>query len=161
MSALTLPSTVLREMLVSPPDSRVGVKHGLDTSHDLHFLSIFWSWKKVVKERLRPSLQVMLVTDLLNVSTDFAVVTLVSEDTLEDFTEVSLVIDDTKHSQKKVGTFLGGKFQKNTGETDAVAAVATDANAIADAVAFDVAADANSDAYTDADIDADSDAAAA
>ena len=103
----------------------------------------------------------MLVTDLLNVSTDFAVVTLVSEDTLKDFTEVSLVIDDTKHSQKKVGTFLGGKFQKNTGETDAVAAVATDANAIADAVAFDVAADANSDAYTDADIDADSDAAAA
>ena len=74
---------------------------------------------------------------------------------------MSLVIDDTKHSQKKVGTFLGGKFQKNTGETDAVAAVATDANAIADAVAFDVAADANSDAYTDADIDADSDAAAA
>ena len=62
---------------------------------------------------------------------------------------------------------MGGKFQKNTGETDAVAAVAdvgavsTDANAIADAVAFDVAADANSDAYTDADIDADSDAAAA
>ena len=53
---------------------------------------------------------------------------------------------------------MGGKFQKNTGETDAVA---TDANAIADAVAFDVAADANSDAYTDADIDADSDAAAA
>ena len=49
-------------------------------------------------ERLRPSLQVMLVTDLLNVSTDFAVVTLVSEDTLEDFTEVSLVIDDTKGS---------------------------------------------------------------
>ena len=54
-----------------------------------------------------------------------------------------------------------GQIQKNTGETDAVAAVATDANAIADAVAFDVAADANSDAYTDADIDADSDAAAA
>ena len=45
----------------------------------------------------------MLVTDLLNVSTDFAVVTLVSEDTLEYFTEVSLVIDDTKHSQKKEG----------------------------------------------------------
>ena len=103
----------------------------------------------------------MLVTDLLNVSTDFAVVTLVSEDTLEDFTEVSLVIDDTKHSQKKVGTFFWGKFQKNTGETDAVTAVATNANAIADLVAFDVAADANSDAYTDADIDADSDAATA
>ena len=32
---------------------------------------------------------------------------------------------------------------------NAVAAVATDANAIADAVAFDVAADANSDAYTE------------
>ena len=103
----------------------------------------------------------MLVTDLLNVSTDFAVVTLVSEDTLEDFTEVSLVIDDTKDSQKIVGTFFGGEIPENTGETDAVAAVATDANAIADAVAFDVAADANSDAYTDADIDADSDAAAA
>ena len=76
---------------------------------------------------------------------------------------MSLVIDDTKHSQKKVGTFFGGwgKFQKNTSETDAVAAVATDANAIADAVAFDAAADANSDAYTDADIDAYFDAAAA
>ena len=35
---------------------------------------------------------------------------LVSEDTLEDFTEVSLVIDDTKHSQKKVGTFFGGEI---------------------------------------------------
>ena len=54
--------------------------------------------------------QVMLVTDLLNVSTDFAVVTLVSEDTLEDLTEVSLVIDDTKHSQKKVGTFFWGEI---------------------------------------------------
>ena len=61
----------------------------------------------------------MLVTDLLNVSTDFAVVTLVSEDTLEDFTEVSLVIDDTKHSQKKVGTFFWGEIPENTGETDA------------------------------------------
>ena len=60
--------------------------------------------------------------------------------------------------KRKWEPFFGGKFQKNTGETDAVA---TDANAIADAVAFDVAADANSDAYTDADIDADSDAAAA
>ena len=54
--------------------------------------------------------QVTLVTDLLNVSTDFAVVTLVSENTLEDLTEVSLVIDDTKHSQKKVGTFFGGEI---------------------------------------------------
>ena len=77
---------------------------------------------------------------------------------------MSLVIDDTKHSRKKweprnpVPAFFG-QIQKNTGETDAVTAVATDANAIADAVAFDVAADANSDAYTDADIDADSDAA--
>ena len=63
-------------------------------------------------ECFRPSLslQVMLVTDLRIVSTDFAVVTLVSEDTLEDFTEVSLVIDDTKHSQKKVGTFFGGEI---------------------------------------------------
>ena len=108
----------------------------------------------------------MLVTDLLNVSTDFAVVTLVSEDTLEDFNEVSLVIDDTKHSQKKVGTFLGGGNSRKILVRlmllpNAVAAVATDANAIADAVAFDVAADANSDAYTDADIDADSDAATA
>ena len=63
--------------------------------------------------------------------------------------------------KRKWEPFLGGEFQKNTGEIDAVAAVATDANAIADAVALDVAADANSDAYTDADIDADSDAAAA
>ena len=108
----------------------------------------------------------MLVTDLLNVSTDFAVVTLVSEDTLEDFTEVSLVIDDTKHSQKKVGTFFGGNSRKILvrlmllpNADAAVAAIA--AVAIADAVAFDVAAYANSDAYTDADIDADSDAAAA
>ena len=100
----------------------------------------------------------MLVTDLINVSTDFAVVTLVSEDTLKDLTEVSL-IDDTKHIQKKVGAFFGGEIPENTGETDAVAAVATDANAIADAVAFDVTADVNSGAYTDADIDADSDAA--
>ena len=46
-------------------------------------------------------------------------------------------------AKRKWEPFLGGKFQKNTGETDAVAAVATDANAIADAVAFDVAADAN------------------
>ena len=39
--------------------------------------------EKVVKECFRPSLplQVMLVTDLLSVSTDFTVVTLVSEDT--------------------------------------------------------------------------------
>ena len=104
----------------------------------------------------------MLVTDLLNVSTDFAVVTLVSEDTLEDFTEVSLVIDDTKHSQKKVGTNWGGNSRKILVRLMLLPnAVATVANAIADAVAFDVAADANSDAYTDADIDADSDAAAA
>ena len=52
----------------------------------------------------------MLVTDLLNVSTDFAVVTLVSEDTLKDFTEVSPVIDDTTHTQKKVGTFFWGEI---------------------------------------------------
>ena len=78
---------------------------------------------------------------------------------------MSLVIDDTKHSQKKVGTFFGGNSRKILVRLmllpNAVAAVATDANANADAVAFDVAADANSDAYTDADIDADSDAAAA
>ena len=121
-------------------------------------------------ERLRPSLQVMLVTDLLNVGmewnrlagTDFAVVTLVSEDTFRRlYWSVSCDWWYQTKVKRKWEPFLGGKFQKNTGETDAVAAVATDANAIADAVAFDVAADANSDAYTDADIDADSDAAAA
>ena len=87
----------------------------------------------------------MLVTDLLNVSTDFAVVTLVSEDTLEDFTEVSLVIDDTKHSQKKVGTFFGGGGNSRKILLRLMLlpnAVATVANAIADSVAFDVAADA-------------------
>ena len=82
----------------------------------------------------------MLVTDLLNVSTDFAVVTLVSEDTLEDFTEVSLVIDNTKHSQKKVGTFFwGGNSRKILVRRMLLPnAVATVANAIAVAVAFDV-----------------------
>ena len=98
----------------------------------------------------------MLVTDLLNVSTGFAVVTLVSEDTLEDFTEVSL------HSEKKWELFSGGNSRKILVRLMLLPnADATDANAIADAVAFDAADDANSDVYTDADIDADSDAAAA
>ena len=43
---------------------------------------------------------------------------------LEDFTEVSLVIDDTKHSRKNgnLGTrfpHFFGQIRKNTGETDA------------------------------------------
>ena len=84
---------------------------------------------------------------------------------LEDFTEVSLVINDTKHSRKKweprnpVPAFFG-QIRKNTGETDATtnadaavanaAACASDADADADADISD--ADAN---ITDVDIDAD------
>ena len=34
MSALTLPSIVLRDMLVSPPDSQSWSEHGFDTSHE-------------------------------------------------------------------------------------------------------------------------------
>ena len=101
----------------------------------------------------------MLVTDLLNVSTDFAVVTLVSEDTLEDFTEVSLVIDDTKHSQKKVGTFFWGNSRKILVRLmllpNAVAAVAANANANTDGD-IDADSDADTDAkYAAADDDAD------
>ena len=73
--ALTLSSTVLREWLASPPGpqtrlklvkfTRMGVKHVEDNSHGSHFLSIFWTWNKVVKESFYSSLslQVMLVTD--------------------------------------------------------------------------------------------------
>ena len=73
--ALILSSTVLREWLASPPGpltrlklvkfTRMGVKHGEDNSHGSHFLSIFWTWNKIVKESFHPSLtlQVMLVTD--------------------------------------------------------------------------------------------------
>ena len=87
---------------------------------------------------------------------------------LEDFTEVSLVIDDTKHSRKNgnLGTRFPpffGQIRKNTGETDAAtnadAAVAAVANAAAYASAADTNADADDYDIADADaFDADADA---